>query len=342
MNYKNLFFAVTAVGNCIFIGCVAEMPTGGTTSEPRVTPSANVVTEKPPIPSAPEWTTNETAKFWASVERNATRITTVPRSGREADAEKGEGMLEAFGNQYMPNAYDNYEKVRAIAKEREQVFRENFPKGKDSDTSGGDLYQKIGAATAKAVSEYFRRRDELCHFYLMHKSGIMTAEDLAKLDEAPICTMLPAALPSVGALPTAPDSPTVPDSKALDFARKYMPETFAAYEKQSTLFGEGLKNFGEILVDARNLDAVRGGAVLSILQDRLFSLKTSLATIAKTLKEEKLMHDVGERSAEQLADADTKFGIKARSFEGEMSIKWFSTTWMNENLTNHYFEMVAH
>ena len=329
---------VAITTGAILVGCATDMSESGT----GAVPTENIVNEKSPIPSAPEWTKTETAKFWASVARNATSITTAPRSWREADANKGEGILEAFGNRYMPNAYCNYEKIRDTAKEREQIFRENFPNGKNSDTSGGELYQKIGAATASAVSEYFRRRDELCHFYLLHKSGIMTSDDLAKLDEAPICTMLPAALSSVGELPNAPERLTIPDLKAMDFARKYRPETFAAYERQSALWGEGINNYVEMLADARILDAVRGGADLSILRDRLFALKASLDTMTKILKEEKLMHDVGERSAEQLANADVEFGIKALSFEKQISVKNFAKTWMSKNLTNRYYDMVAH
>ena len=145
-----------------------------------------------PASAESAWTTNETEKFWASVASSAKRIVTAPRL-EEADAQKGEGMLEAFGTQYMPDAYDYYGKAREKAIEREQLLKEKFPKGAESDTTGGDLYLKIAKATAKAISEYDRRHDELCHFYLMHKAGIMTDAELSKLDESKICVMLPGA-----------------------------------------------------------------------------------------------------------------------------------------------------
>lgn len=140
--------------------------------------------------AASSWTTNETEKFWALAASSATRIVTAPRL-EKADAQKGEGMLEAFGTQYMPNAYDNYEKVRAKAIEREQLLKKNFPEGAKSDTTGGDLYRKIVKKTAMAVSKYDRRHDVLCHFYLMHKAEIMTDAELAELDESKICVMRP-------------------------------------------------------------------------------------------------------------------------------------------------------
>lgn len=278
------------------------------------------------------WTTKKTEHYWSSVIERAWDTDTAPRLAK-ADAEKGEGILEAFGNQYMPNAYDNYEKVRSVAIEREQKLKENFPHGEKSDSTGGGLYGKISKATAKAVAEYFRRRDELCHFYLMHKAGVMTEAELAELDSAKICTMLYTVCEPSSTSPVAPDVPSPSD---LDFAHQYKPETFAAYERLKALFDEGLSEYLSLRDDAILLDAVREDYFLLPFRLRLDEINKLLTMIAKTLKEEKLLHDVEEMTAEQLAKSDTEFGLKAHAAEKSLAVgiyfkKWLETNWTEKD-----------
>ncbi len=280
------------------------------------------------VSAEPSWTTNETERFWSSVASSATRTETAPRT-KAADAQKGEGMLEAFGAQYMPNAYGNYGKVREKAIEREQLLKEKFPNGAESDTTGGGLYQKIAKATAKAISEYDRRHDELCHFYLMHKAGIMTDAELSKLDESKICVMLPLS----GKMPEEWTTPAAPKPDELDFARKYKPETFAAYERLKAVCVEGAKQYASICGDALVLDAVRGGGVLAPLASRLGEVSSQLQAIAKTLSEENLLHEVEEITAEQLADSDAKFGVAVRAFEKTLPVRDYAQAWLAKNWT---------
>ncbi len=285
---------------------------------------------------ARRWTTNETERFWVSAASSARRIVTKPRTGN-ADAQKGEGMLEAFGTQYMPNAYDNYGKARETAIEREQLLKEKFPDGAKSDTTGGGLYLEIAKETAKAVSDYFRRHDELCHFYLMHKAGIMTDAELAKLDEAKICVMLPLS----GEMQEKWKTPTAPKPDELDFAHKYKPETFAAYERLKALYDEGVKQYDSLLEDALLLDAVRSGGVLAPLAAHLAEVSGKLQGIAKTLSEEKLLHEVEEITAEQLADSDSKFGIAIRAFEKTLPVRDYAQMWLAKNWTAKEWEGIA-
>ena len=287
-------------------------------------------------PDTPTWTTNTTEKFWATVASSATCTVTAPRI-KKADVQTGEGMLEAFGTQYMPNAYDNYEKVREKAIEREQLLKENFPNGRDSDTTGDGLYDKIAKATAKAISEYYRRHDELCHFYLMHKAGLMTDAELSKLDESKICVMLPAA----GETPEKWESPAAPKPEELDFARKYKPETFAAYERLKAVYDEGVRQYNALESDMFVLDAVRGGGVLAPLAPRLGEVAGKLQWIAKTLSKEKLLHQVEEITAEQLADSDSKFGIEIRAFEKALPVRDYAQAWLAENWTSKEWGSVA-
>ncbi len=314
--------SATVLAMLLLVGCASSMQTVG---------------EKPAEPSSQSsssLTTKEIESYWDSVAKNATRVVTTPRIA-QADSRKGEGMLEAFGTQYMPNAYDIYEKVRATAKEREQILKENFPQGSETAASDATIYKKVFAATAKAVSVYFRRRDELCHFYLMHKAGIITGAELSELDSSPICVMLPGG----GGANVMWKQPNEPKPTELAFAQKYRPETFAAYERLKTLFDAGVKDYGELLNDIQDLDAVRGGGVLAPLAARLSELSKRLDAIAKTLRSEKLCYDVGELTAWQLADSDSKFRAEIRAFEKTLPVRDYAKAWLANNTSTK--EMIS-
>lgn len=276
----------------------------------------------------PIWTTNETERYWASVAYNATCLSLAPRL-KGVNMEKGEGILEAFGSQYLPNAYEYYENVRATAMERIQTLHDNFPNGEQSDTTGGSLYRKVAKATAKGVSEYFRRRDELCHLYLMHKAGFVSDAELSELDEAKICIMLPKS----GDLPELPYKLSVPSKADLDFARKYKPETFSAYERLKTIFGEGVRNYEENLKDSQLLDAIRGDGVLEPLRLRLEEIRVQIGRIVQLLSKERLLHNVEELTVDQLAASDAVFGIASRDFEKYLSVHQYGSAWVTKNWT---------
>ena len=148
----------------------------------------------PALAELSTWTKDDTERYWASVAESARkiprRITTAPRSA-DANEATGEGMLEAFGTKYMPNAYTLYQEKRTKAKEREALLKENFPKGYDSDTTGGALYRKIAGLLAKDISEMDRRHDELCYYYILHRTGVLSSKELASIDSSKICIMPP-------------------------------------------------------------------------------------------------------------------------------------------------------
>ena len=275
------------------------------------------------------WTTNDTESFWVSAAASSRRVTTEPRL-KDANSEKGEGMLEAFGTRYMPNAYDYYEKVRATAIEREQKLKENFPNG--ATWSNADVYEKIRKATVKAVAEYFRRRDELCHFYLVHKAGILNDADLAKIDEARICVMLPQIRDTISGIPGYYESAATMKAEDLDFARRFKPESFSIYERLKAQLEEGIKDYKALQADARILDAVRGDGDLAPLAIRLDDILKTLRRYITITGKEKLLHDVDDISAEQLADSDGKSGVELREFESQSSVRdyanwYFETRW---------------
>ena len=263
-----------------------------------------------------EWTDSDTEWFWSRIVDSSTATSTGPRFA-QADEEGGEGVLEAFGTQYLPNAYAYYQEVRAIAQEREQVLKENFPEGRSSDATGGSLYDKVQKATSKAVAEMFRRHDELCHFLLMHRMGAIADRELAEADAVRIAIVLPEEADAPG-----PYDRTAPEASVAerDFATKYMPETWAGFQRLENLFSEGRKSYANWRETAVLVDATRCGPFFGTLRSRLDGIHEKMDGIVKLWKEKKLLHAVGEATASDLADSDQKAGLALQQFEKGLPI----------------------
>ena len=298
-------FSMAAMGGCF-------APQGGRpVSESSRTESDEIKFEE----QAVSWTDADTEEFWTAIIENATQTSTAPRLA-DADEERGEGVLETFGTQYLPNAYAYYQEVRATAKEREQIFRETFPDGRASDASGGAIYEKVRKATAKAVAEMFRRHDELCHYLFLYRMGAISNKELADLDKTRISVVIFVNL-SEAAPPAAYNrSAPILAQAEIDFATKYLPETRAAFQRLDNAFSEGVKAYGEWRETALLVDAIRSDVYFfQPLRERLDDIHGQMDIIVRMVKEKKLLHAVGKASASDLADTDYEKGLAIQQFE---------------------------
>ena len=269
-----------------------------------------------PEPSFQSWTDEDTENYWAEIAETATRTSTEPRFA-ETDEAKGEGVLKTFGAQYLPNAYAHYQKVRATAKEREQILKNKFPDGRPSDPADGATYDDVCKTATKAVSEMFRRHDELCHYLLLHRMGAVSDRELAELDATGISILLPHQF----AWPEACDlTAPVLATDEIDFASKYLPETHAAFLRLDDAFSESVKAFGEWRETALLVDAARSWLLFNILWYRLDLVQKSMDAIVQMVKEKKQLQAVGETTATTLAEADKKMGISVQEFEKKLAV----------------------
>ena len=262
------------------------------------------------------WTDEETENYWGDIAEKTTRTSTSPRF-EEADEVQGEGILEAFGAQYLPNAYAHYQEVRATAKEREQLLKENFPDGRSSDPAGGAIYDKVCKAATKSVSEMFRRHDELCHYLLLHRMGAVSDRELADLDATRISILLPLQYSPPG--PCNLTAPVLAPAE-IDFASKYLPETHAAFLRLGNVFSEGAKAFEEWRQTALLVDAARSWSLFYALGQRLNAIQGTMNGIVKMVKEQKLLHAVGETTATSLAEKDKEVGLAVQQFEKGLAV----------------------
>lgn len=80
----------------------------------------------------------------------------LPSRMDKLDATQAEGQLEAFGTRYMPNAYTQYQDVRAKALELQQIVKESFPQGASSDPTGeiapGPVFPRIFLLRGRGAS----------------------------------------------------------------------------------------------------------------------------------------------------------------------------------------------
>ena len=265
--------------------------------------------------------------FWAEEVSEAPRITTAPRFSR-ADAGGGEGILQAFGTKYLPDACARYQEKRGKAKKLEAILKENFPGGRSSDSTGGKLYDKIANVVSKAVTEMDRCHDVLCHYYLLHKIGAVTDAELMEVDSPKISI--------ARSLEQKPDDIGIamrPTEAERTFAGKYLPAVLAGYDRLATAFADGETAYGELAAEAVEIDAVYGGKILKPLAERLAEIRTRLDQLAYTMKEQKLLHAVEETTVEQMAGLDRKLGADIQAFEKRLPVRDYMQRWL-KNLTS--------
>lgn len=265
------------------------------------------------------WTDEDTEQVWHWIKEKEVRwnSSTKPRN-KDANEEEGEGILETFGTQYLPNAYAYYLETRATAKEREQVLNENFPNGRPTDEAGSALYDKVQKAFKTSLAEMFRRHDEICHFYLLHEFGAITDRELAKADSSQIKVILPVVIPrDEEYIIEAPGL----EASDLSFAEKYMPESLAVFQRLETAFADGMKSGEEWLTHAALIDAKEPEALFQPALARLDAICKQMISISKTIKEKKLLHAVDEISSSDLAEVDHKLGLSLQKFEKELPIE---------------------
>lgn len=237
------------------------------------------------------------------------------------DASHAEGLLEAFGTRYMPNAHAQYQELRARALELERSVGEAFPEGKASDPSGGRMLEKANKKLAEAVAWAFRRRDELCFFLLFHQAGILSGSELAAYDSRPISIWLQGELPDWP--DDTPEADTALSAQDATFAAKYLPETQAGYQRLCRMFNEGAKQYAELRRTALELDAPRARLELEMLKKRLEEIGRVLGEWPKNISTQRLEQALGEETTPNLAFVDQSNAADIQQFERKMGLKTF-------------------
>lgn len=238
--------------------------------------------------------------------------TRLPLTAEEA--KKGDAMLDAFGSKKMPKLYAEYDKARKTAKEVQGLFNENFPKPWTLKRTSAEWqgYNKFLRKFANARTEYFRRHDELCHFYALNRIGFASDSDLTKIDNEPLFVSI--FDENVERIQLIPATQPAIDEKVVEFVKKCAPETYAAYQK---LCGERealSKQLVDVAEEMRLLDMTRYEIGLISYWEAVNSVVAELRVLTGEWTQLQLDYKLLEKDAAAVAKWDKERVSKLQAF----------------------------
>lgn len=238
-----------------------------------------------------------------------------PRLGlAEADALAGEALLSEFGTKYMPNAYASYEKKRDAVAELQQVFNEEFlqPWTIKSTDPKWNSFNKVLEKFVKARTEYFICHDELCHYWLLNRFGVLADKDFALIDAKSLAVhLLPENVERAGYTLLKMSSM---ESKITDFAVKYAPESNAIHQKMGREFKEIDALLSEVFKQHIQMDDVRYSRVLAAAIAKRNDLVREMNTLSLQLQAWYMDHKTTEKSSEDVAKCDFAMSKQLKPF----------------------------
>ena len=232
----------------------------------------------------------------------------------EEDKLAGDALLFEFGTKYLPNAYANYEKARDAALELQQVFNEEFPEPWTitSTSPKWSAFNKVLEKFAKVRTEYFLCRDELCHYWLAHRLGVLSAEDFAKIDSQRLAVqLLPINVKLIG-FPWL--EITAMEAKYSEFAAKYAPESFAIYQKFEREFNEVDKLLKDVFKQRRQIDHVRFDRALCAAASKRNDLVREMNMLLMAFQTWRSEHRTTVKSSEEVAQSDHATALRLKPF----------------------------
>ena len=255
--------------------------------------------------------------FPRKADRNADWLKTWTEPRLDLSEEEklaGEARLAEFGTKYLPNAYANYEKVKDRAAELQQVFNEEFPepwtiKGKNPKWHA---FNKVLEKFARVRTELFLCHDELCHYWLMWRLGVMSEKELAETDAQPLAVVL---LPeNVARVSYASLGVRPMESKISDFAAKYAPESAAVYQKLGRELNELVTLQTEIFRQYKQMDGVRFDRVLAAAVSKRSEIARQMYALSRDLQAWHMDHRTMEKTSEDVAKCDHAAALQLKPF----------------------------
>ena len=232
----------------------------------------------------------------------------------EADALAGEARLSEFGAKYLPNAYANYEKRREALAEIQQVFNEEFPQPWTiRETSPKwHAFNKVLERFVQARTEAFLCHDELCHYWLLWRFGVLSAGDLAAADAERLSVPLLPENVTCAKLGNLSLKPL--EGKIADFAAKYAPASSGLHQKMAREFKEIDVLLAEIGKQRRQMDDVRHSRALEAAVAKRKDLAHELDALSFQLQTWHIEHRTAVKSAGDVAWCDADMAKKLKPF----------------------------
>ena len=227
----------------------------------------------------------------------------------KADARAGEALLSEFGTKYLPNAYANYEKRREALADFQQAFNEEVPQ---PWTFGWDSVNKVLERFARARMETFLCHDELCHYWLLWRLGVLSGKDFAAIDAKRLSVPL---LPEdVECTKLALSPLTSLKGKVADFAAKYAPAASGLYQRMEREFKEIDALLSEVGKQRRQMDDVRYSRALMAAIDKRDDLVCEMNELSFQLRTWHMDYLAEEKSTDDVARCDADMSKKLKPF----------------------------
>ena len=210
----------------------------------------------------------------------------------------------------MPNAYAALEKARDKALEVQAVFNEDFPKPVQKGAETYGVYCKVLQRLAEARTRYDLTNWMIAHFQLMHKCGVLTNDELMKIDEENILwnnvKVVNAAPKSLGELRGL-------DSKHDEFAGKFMPETYAQRQSFVKEYGQAVQLWAEMSRVRAETHAPVDVCFIAVAY-KAYEIQRRSDALVQMYNELYMQHRVGDVDAAKLAEIDGAKAAEMKAF----------------------------
>lgn len=250
----------------------------------------------------------------------------IPKT--EEEIAIGNAVLEDFGAEFMPNAYRQYEEAMRTAQEIQRVFNENFPEPSKIRRSDArwNAFDKMVKGLSKARTEYFRQRDQLCHFYLLHWAKSITAEELKKVDAMKIYIRLMEAVPRwedasvtnkynlIYCFQKQTEVESLSNS-CVEFAKEHMPKTLAQRRNLIERCKQCYSDYFAIRQQCRQIDCCRIELPVVAITEKLLFVTKMLNENFNSITELQTEFVTLEKDAETVAKIDGEMAERLRRFD---------------------------
>ena len=243
----------------------------------------------------------------------------IPRADKPSDEEVSKEdylaavtRLETWAEKCLPNAYSLYKEAKLKALEIRQGFDKIFPHpyGVDENGPKWEYYKKALRNVLSAYSQFVRRRDELIHFYVLHKTGAVTAEELTWLDAEPLVVT---PFPVIEELIEVSRKPMVDEKSVREWAAKNMPETYRLYEAFEKSASENSRLKRELSHDVACMDSDWLFSGLNDLNRKSGEIINALNSVGTILFDLYMKHGMGEIDAASLAVRDMELAAEMQN-----------------------------
>lgn len=232
----------------------------------------------------------------------------------EEDGLAGEALLSEFGTKHLPIAFANYERIKDIAVELQQVFNESFPQPWTitSANSKWNTFNKVLEKFARVRTDYFVFHDELCHYWLAWRLGVLSADDLAKLDAKNLGVHL--LLENSEWVGYTRLAFSQVEAKMAEFAAKYAPESYAVYQKLEREYNELDKLLNDVMKQIGQLDYVRFDRSLAAAIDKRKDIARESIMLSQVFQAWNIDHRTMEKSSADVAKCDHDMALSLKPF----------------------------